>query len=290
MNANILKIPQPEQSLKKVCINCRGKLLISEQPLIMGILNITRDSFFDGGLYDTEDKWLVQAEKMLKEKADIIDVGVCSTRPGAKPVSEQEEHKKLRKAIASLIKHFSGIIISADTFRASSAILAYEEGASIINDISAGDMDDTMHDTIASLKIPYIAMHIQGKPENMQINPEYNNVVKDVIRHLSLKVRKLKEKGCNDIIIDPGFGFGKNLQHNFDLMNNLRLLSFIGLPYLVGISRKSMIYRSLNITPEQSLNGTSVLNTIALLKGASVLRVHDVKEADEIRILIKNLC
>jgi len=247
----------------------------------MGILNTTSDSFFDGGRYSDETSWLRQAEKMLNEGAAIIDVGCVSTRPGAVAVDEVTEIKKMTTVLESLVRNFPEIIISADTYRSKVAIAAINSGAAIINDISGGSMDDEMYETIAGLQVPYVLMHIQGTPENMQQKPVYNDVTKDVVRFFSEKTNKLKLMGVNDIIIDPGFGFGKTREHNFQMMRELYLFKFIPHPILIGVSRKSMVWKTLKSSPAEALNGTTVLNTIALLNKANIIRVHDVKEARE---------
>ncbi|HNW91004.1 MAG TPA: dihydropteroate synthase [Bacteroidales bacterium] len=255
----------------------------------MGILNITPDSFFDGDRYTVEPAWLKHTEKMLAEGADIIDVGCISTRPGAKAIDENEEIRKTITVLSSLIKNFPEIIISVDTYRAKVANEAVNAGAAIINDISGGMMDLQMYQTIARLNIPYILMHIQGTPETMQQNPSYQDVTKEIINFFSDKTNQLRLMGINDIIIDPGFGFGKTQEHNFQLLREMHLFKFVQHPLLIGISRKSMIWKRLNSSPEEALNGTTVLNTIALLKKADILRVHDVKEAKECLKLIDNM-
>lgn len=251
-------------------------------PLIMGILNVTSDSFFDGGKYTEEQAWLEHAGKMIREGATIIDVGAYSTRPGAKDIPVSQETEQLTRTIASLRKAFPETLISADTFRASVAEKAIQAGANIINDISGGTMDEAMFQTVADLKVPYILMHIQGTPATMQQNPQYKNVTEEVLSFFSEKLSMLKKLGAEQVILDPGFGFGKTVEHNFQLLKNLDQFQRFGKPVLAGFSRKSMINKLLNISSKDSLNGTSVLNTIALQKGASILRVHDVKEAQEV--------
>ncbi|MFV0237449.1 MAG: dihydropteroate synthase [Flavobacteriales bacterium] len=262
-------------------VNCKGKLIDLSTPKVMGILNLTPDSFFDGGKYKTEDDFLSQAEKMLKEGATFIDLGGYSSRPGAFHVSEEEEVKRVIPAIKLLIKHFPEILISIDTFRSSVARKAIEEGASLINDISGGELDPYMFQTVSNLQVPYILMHMKGNPQNMQQNPLYENVTLEVNHYFAQKTAQLRQLGVHDIILDVGFGFGKTLEHNYELLKNHNLIGSKSFPTLVGISRKSMIYKALNIMPQEALNGTTVLNTIALQKGASILRVHDVKEAME---------
>lgn len=248
----------------------------------MGILNVTPDSFFDGGTHNTIDAAIIHCEKLLEEGADIIDLGAYSSRPGAKDVSTQEEINRLLPVIDAIIKRFPDTILSIDTFRSEVAKATVEYGAAIINDIAAGDLDAKMFDTIANLQVPYIMMHMQGTPQNMQNLTNYKNITTDVCYHLSEKIAKAKALGINDIVIDPGFGFAKTTAQNYELLKHLDVITkTINLPMLVGISRKSMIYKLLEIRPEQALNGTTILNTIALEKGAHILRVHDVKEAKE---------
>ncbi|MBA3705675.1 MAG: dihydropteroate synthase [Bacteroidetes bacterium] len=250
--------------------------------LVMGILNITPDSFFDGGKYNTEEEWLSRVSKMISEGADIIDIGACSTRPGAIIISEQEETERLIPVIKSVRKHFPGTLISADTFRASIAEKAVNAGATIINDISGGTMDTEMFPAIARLQVPYVLMHMQGTPQTMQENPQYGNVTEEVLSFFNDRIGKLKALGFEKIILDPGFGFGKRLEHNYQLLRDLEKFQSFNYPILVGFSRKSMINKILNTKPENALNGTTILNTIALEKGATILRVHDVKEAKEV--------
>jgi len=251
-------------------------------PLIMGILNVTPDSFFDGGKYAEEQHWLAHTKEMIEAGADLIDVGAYSTRPGAKNISETEELERLIKVLVSLRKNFPDLLISVDTFRANVAEQAVAVGANIINDISGGTMDFKMFETIAKLDVPYVLMHIQGTPETMQQNPHYSNVVEEVHSFFQENLKKLKELGVTKIILDPGFGFGKTVEHNFQLLKNLNRFQDFKLPILAGISRKSMINKLLNISSKDSVNGTSILNTIALKNGANILRVHDVKEAKEV--------
>jgi dihydropteroate synthase len=258
-------------------------------PLIMGILNITADSFYDGGRYLSEKEYLIQAEKMIEGGADIIDVGAQSTRPGAVELSEAEEGGKLIEALKIIRKTFPEIMLSADTYRSHIAQQAAEAGADIINDIAGGTMDENMFKVIAQLNIPYVLMHIQGTPQNMQTNPQYKNVTVEVKHFFEHQVNTLNKMGANKIIIDPGFGFGKTLEHNYTLLQQLEQFQEIDKPLLVGISRKSMIWKLLNSTPEKALNGTSVINTIALMKGAKILRVHDVKEAKECVDIIQKM-
>lgn len=270
----------------KKSLNCRGKLLDLSTPVIMGIINITPDSFYDGGQITGVDSALSLAESMLNEGATILDIGGQSTRPGAKSINSTEEWKRIVPSLISIKKHFSDAIISIDTFHSEVAKNAVEEGASIINDISAGDFDKGMFSFVLNSQTPYLMMHMQGSPENMQENPQYENVVSEVLNYFIHKVSHLKMMGLNDIIIDPGFGFGKTLENNYSLLKNLSLFQILDCPILAGISRKSMITKTLNITPSDALNGTTALNTIALLNGASILRVHDVAEAIEVNKLV----
>jgi len=248
----------------------------------MGILNITSDSFYDGGKYLNEAEWLAQAQKMITEGADIIDIGAYSTRPGAQNVSEETEIERLTTTIKSVRKAFPEVLISADTFRSKVAEKAIEAGANIINDISGGTMDEKMFETIAKLNVPYVLMHIQGTPATMQANPTYENVTKEVMSFFEERIALLEKLGLKKVILDLGFGFGKSIEHNYELLQNLEQFQKFGLPVLAGISRKSMIYKLLNISQKESLNGTTILNTIAVQKGAKLLRVHDVKEAKEV--------
>jgi len=263
-------------------INCKGKLIDLSEPKIMGILNATPDSFFGESRSANFTETLKRVEKMLNEGADFIDVGGVSTRPGAADVSEEDELKRVVPMIEIILKEFPETLISIDTYRAKVAKETIEAGAAIINDISAGNLDENLLKTVAELKVPYILMHMQGTPKTMQKNPQYENVTIEVNQFLSKKIKILKELGINDIILDPGFGFGKTVEHNYELLNNLDLIGFGEFPLLAGVSRKSMITRLLNISADEALNGTTVLNTIALQKGAKILRVHDVKEAKEV--------
>lgn len=267
---------------KKESINCNGKLIMLDKPIVMGILNITPDSFYDGGKYNDLSEVEGQIKRMLNHGASIIDVGAYSSRPGAKHISEEEELRRLTPVLQLIKEKFSTTIVSVDTFRSGIAEEVVKNyGVSIINDISAGEMDSNMFNTIASLNVPYIIMHMKGTPQNMQQNPSYKDVTNEIISYFSDKINQLKKLGVHDIIIDPGFGFGKTIEHNYELLNNLNKLRIFELPVLAGVSRKSMIYKYLNKSPEEALNGTTVLNTIALSKGANILRVHDVKEAVE---------
>lgn len=262
-------------------INCNGKLIDLATPKVMGILNCTPDSFFDGGMYKSDLAFLKQVEKMLNEGASFIDIGAYSSKPNAAFVSESEELSRLLPVIELVLKSFSETIISVDTFRSQVAKSAIENGAAIINDISAGNLDENMMRTVAKLQVPYIMMHMKGTPQTMQSLAEYENIIKEILFYFSERVSMSRHFGINDIIIDPGFGFAKTLHQNFELMQNLELFEILELPLLVGISRKSMIYKTLETTPDESLNGTTFLNAISLQKGAKILRVHDVKEAVE---------
>lgn len=255
----------------------------------MGILNITPDSFYDGGKYKNEADILFQTEKMLTEGATFIDVGAYSSRPGAAHISEKEELKRILPVIDLLVKYFPEIIISVDTFRSEIAKKTIENGAAIINDISGGKMDEKMFQTVAKLQVPYILMHMLGTPQNMQQNPVYEDVTKDIIRFFSEQIFKLHQLKMNDIIIDMGFGFGKTLQHNYEILSNLALFKNLDAPILIGVSRKSMLYKPLDITANEALNATTAANTIALLNGANILRVHDVKEAVEAIKIVNQL-
>ncbi len=275
---------QPKDTFfsRKLTINCKGELYDLSQPKVMGILNITPDSFFDGGKYNTEEMILNQVIMMMNDGCDILDIGAYSSRPGADNVPEDVELKRLEAALKVIRFHFPDILISVDTFRSEVAKkLVKDYQVDIINDISAGEMDEKMFETIADLNVPYIMMHMQGTPQNMQQNPEYKNVVKDIMTYFSKKLEKIKLLGINDVILDPGFGFGKTIDHNYQLLKYLDDFKIFELPLLVGVSRKSMIQKLLDITPEDALNGTTVLNTFALLGGANIIRVHDVKEAKE---------
>ena len=262
-------------------INCKGTLVDLSSPKVMGILNITPDSFFDGGKYKSESDILSQVEKMLRHGATFIDVGAYSSRPGAKHISEEEELNRILPVINLLIKSFPEIIISVDTFRSRVAQETINAGAAIINDISGGTMDEKMFTTAANLQVPYILMHMLGTPQNMQRNPVYSDVTREIISFFAAQIHKLHQLKLNDIIIDVGFGFGKTIDHNFEILKNLSLFKSLDTPILAGISRKSMLYKTLNISAQQALNATTSANTIALLNGASILRVHDVREAIE---------
>ena len=263
-------------------LNIKGDILDLSSPKIMGILNVTPDSFYDGGVFSNEKKILAQVEKMILDGADIIDIGGFSSKPGAKTISLKEEEKRVIPIIKLINKTFNKIIISVDTFRSEIAEKSLNEGASIINDISGGDLDKNIYQISYKYKAPYIMMHMNGVPSNMQNNPKYENINHDIIKDFTSKIDSAEKKGVCDIIIDPGFGFGKTIQHNYQILNNLKLYTVLKKPILVGISRKSMIYKLLKTDPSKALNGTTSLNTIALINGANILRVHDVKEAKEV--------
>ena len=264
-------------------LNCRGTLLSLEVPRIMGILNATPDSFFAGSRKQTEAEIAARVQQLREEGADIIDVGAYSTRPGAADVSPAEEWQRLAAALDIVRREHPAALVSVDTFRAEIAQRCVETyGVNIINDISGGDADAQMFDTVAALRVPYVLMHCKGTPQTMQQSPEYANVTAEVITDLSRKVRSLRERGVADIVIDPGFGFGKTVAHNYALLRHLDDFRIFNLPLLVGVSRKSMITRPLGITADAALNGTTALHAFSLMKGATLLRVHDVKEAVEV--------
>ena len=263
-------------------LNINGGVFDLSSPKIMGVLNVNPDSFYDGGVFSNEKKILAQVEKMILDGADIIDIGGFSSKPGAKTISLKEEEKRVIPIIKLINKTFNKIIISVDTFRSEIAEKSLNEGASIINDISGGDLDKNIYQISYKYKAPYIMMHMKGVPSNMQNNPKYENINHDIIKDFTSKIDSAEKKGVCDIIIDPGFGFGKTIQHNYQILNNLKLYTVLKKPILVGISRKSMIYKLLKTDPSKALNGTTSLNTIALINGANILRVHDVKEAKEV--------
>lgn len=262
-------------------LNCKGRLLMIEKPVVMGILNITPDSFYSGSRVQQLDDILVKTEQMIKEGAIILDIGGQTTKPGSDRLTAKEELQRVLPAIQQIKEKFPEIFISVDTYHSQVAKEAVAAGADIVNDISAGEMDGQMIATVAALHVPYIAMHMKGTPETMHQGPVYEDVANEVIDYFIQKLNKCKQAGIMDIIIDPGFGFGKTIQHNFQLLKKLEAFQIFHVPVLAGLSRKSTIYKTLNISAEEALNGTTVLNTIALTKGASILRVHDVKEAIE---------
>ena len=270
-------------------INCNGNIIDFTSPKIMGILNVTPNSFYDGGKHNRIDTALLQTEKMISEGATFIDVGGASSKPGVEEVSSDEELKRVLPVIEKISKNFPHIYISIDTYRSIVARQAVDAGAQLVNDISAGNADDNMLKTVGKLGVPYIAMHMQGTPKTMQNKPTYDDVLIAIRSFFSEKIAAAHAAGINDIIVDPGFGFGKTPQHNFALLNHLNTLQIDGVPLLVGVSRKSMIYKTLNIDIQQALNGTTVLHTVALRQGAHLLRVHDVKEAKQAVDLIKAL-
>ena len=263
-------------------INVKGSLLDLSQPRVMGILNVTPDSFYAGSRTQTEAEIVRRVKQIVSEGAAIIDIGAYSSRPNADNVSAREEMERLRMGLKILFEIQPDAVVSVDTFRADVARMCVEEyGVAIINDIAAGEMDANMFHTVAALNVPYIMMHMQGTPQSMQQHPHYDNLLKEVFLYFARKVQQLRDLGVKDIILDPGFGFGKTMEHNYELLSHLEEFRIFELPLLVGVSRKSMIYRLLDITPQEALNGTTVLDTICLLKGADILRVHDVKEAVE---------
>ena len=271
-------------------INVNGRLMDLSEPQVMGILNVTPDSFYAGSRSETEKDITGRLHQIIDEGASIIDIGGYSSRPSAEHISVKEEMNRLRNGLEIIRKHSPNAIVSVDTFRADVATMCVEEyGVAIINDISAGQMDKEMFSTIARLGVPYIIMHMKGTPQDMQVSPQYDHFLKEIFYYFSEKVQKLRDLGVKDIIIDPGFGFGKTLEHNYELMNRLEEFNLFELPLLVGISRKSMIYKLLGTTPEEALNGTTALNTLALLKGANILRVHDVREAVETTKIVQKM-
>lgn len=266
--------------------NARGKLIDLQRPKIMGILNLTEDSFFDGGRYSSLELAIDKAEEHVLNGADILDIGACSTRPGAKMISQEEEISRLLPLVKQLNKVLPQIPISIDTFRAEVAKKTVDAGASMINDISAGQLDSNMFKTIAELQVPYIIMHMRGTPETMQSLTDYDDLVNDIAFYFGQKIAALRKLGVKDIILDPGFGFSKTLEQNFELLKRLEELHYFNLPILAGISRKSMIYKKLGVTPDEALHDTIALNAILLQKNTHILRVHDVKEAKELIKLI----
>ncbi|MBB5624014.1 dihydropteroate synthase [Pedobacter cryoconitis] len=274
---------------RKITLNLKGELLDLSRPCVMGILNLTPDSFYSNSRMGSIDAALERAETCLEEGAAFIDIGAYSSRPGAAEVTTEEELQRMIPAITAISKRFPEAKLSIDTFRAKVAKESIEAGAHVVNDISGGNLDEMMFETVAALNVPYILMHMQGTPQTMQQKPVYKNIGLEVVDYLAEKVSTLKALGVKDIILDPGFGFAKNTTHNYQLMNQLENLDVFGLPVLVGISRKSMIYKLLGITADEALNGTSVLNTIALQKGASILRVHDVRAAVECVAIVEKM-
>jgi dihydropteroate synthase len=271
-------------------LNCKGKLLVLDEPKIMGILNITPDSFYEESRLKDVNTALKQAEKMIEEGADILDIGGQSTRPGSERIHADEELQRVAGIIRNIHERFPETIISIDTYHAKVATEAVAMGASMVNDISGADMDEKMIGALAEMKnVPYICMHMQGRPETMQNNPQYENVTREVLDFFILKTDQLQKAGIHDVIIDPGFGFGKSLVHNFELLNHMDVLQLLNRPILAGLSRKASIYKTLGITAAEALNGTTAMNMVALIKGAHILRVHDVKEAKQVCTLYKAL-
>lgn len=271
-------------------INCKGKLVHFDRPIVMGILNVTEYSFFDGGKYYNDPaKYLSRIEKMLEEGADIIDIGCMATNPSSIELSEEEELKTTEIVLNNIIPQFPDVIFSIDTWRAKVAEKAVEMGVSIINDISGGEFDNEMFDVVAKLNVPYILMHTSGRPTEMQQKTKYEDVVKDVFLYLSQRLNILHQMGVHDVIIDPGFGFGKTVKQNYELLKQLSIFKELNCPVLAGVSRKAMLYKLLDISPQEALNATTVVNTIALLNEADILRVHDVKEAVEAVKIIRQI-
>jgi dihydropteroate synthase len=267
--------------VSKKTLNIRGTLLDLSTPVVMGIMNITPDSFYSGSRVVSSDQIVEKAGQMISEGAGILDIGGYSTRPGAREVSAQEEGDRIESAVEPLAKYFPGLIISVDTFRAEVAERGVDKGAHIVNDVAGGTLDDAMFEAVARMRVPYILMHMRGTPQTMNQLTTYERLVPDILRDLRQKVAVLQSKGVADLIIDPGFGFAKSIAQNFELMRELKQFKLLGYPLLVGISRKTTIYKTLQVSPEDALNGTTVLNTLALEHGASILRVHDVKPAVE---------
>lgn len=266
---------------RKSMINCKGKLVDISKPLVMGILNVTPDSFYDGGKNNNVVQAIAKAEEMLLEDATIIDIGGYSSRPNADDISIEEEKKRVLPIISELVKQFPDIIISVDTFRSEVANAAINDGAAIVNDISGGELDEKMFELVSKLNVPYILMHLKGTPQNMVHQTNYDDILKEMHLYISKKINELYSLSVNDIILDPGFGFSKTTEQSFNILNNLKGFEIYDLPILVGVSRKSMIYKTLEISADEALNGTTALNMVALMNGAKILRVHDVKEAVE---------
>lgn len=263
-------------------LNLKGKIIHLSSPLVMGIINLSNDSFYDGGRLSNSQQVLNHAENLLNQGAQILDIGAVSTRPGANLADADYEIHKLRTVLGGLVRNFPEAILSVDTYNSQTALMAAHEGVHIINDVSGGQIDPEMFATAARLRLPYVLTHMKGTPNTMQNNPEYEDVVREVSAFFAEKIQQLNQIGVNDIILDPGFGFGKTLEQNYQLLANLDFFKIFELPILVGLSRKSMINRLLDISPDKALNGTTALNTMALMNGASILRVHDVREAREV--------
>ncbi|MBT8272993.1 MAG: dihydropteroate synthase [Bacteroidia bacterium] len=270
-------------------LNCNGNLIDISSPKVMGILNLTPDSFYDGGVHNTDQLIVRQVEKMIGEGASFIDIGAYSSRPGAEAISEEDELGRIVPVIEMLLKKYPDVLISVDTFRSKVAAQCLEAGASLINDISAGHLDDQMMETVAKYQVPYIMMHMKGTPQTMQQHTQYDDLIKEVNYYFSERLDKARSYQIKDVIIDPGFGFAKTLGQNYELLNHLELLKFHESPILIGLSRKSMVYKPLASSAKEALNGTTALHMVALMKGASILRVHDVKEAVECVQLINQL-
>lgn len=268
--------------LKPIAYSCNGKSLTFIKPLIMAVINLTPDSFYDGGKYDTALNVLKDAEQKILDGADILDLGAASSRPNASEISEEEEWHRLKEVLPLLRKNFPEVFLSVDTYRSDIAKKSAAEGVDIINDISAGNMDEHMFETVVDLQLPYVMMHMQGTPATMQNNPIYDDVTGSILQEFKLKTEKLEQAGFHKIILDPGFGFGKTLQHNYTLLKELQRFETLPYPILAGLSRKSMINNVIGTNPVTALNGTTVLNTLALLNGASIIRVHDVAEARQV--------
>jgi dihydropteroate synthase len=272
---------------RKNTINLNGQIIDLSKPVVMGILNVTPDSFFDGGKYRTEKKILKRAEEILEQGATIIDIGAITTQPGSEGISTKEEIERLLPAVKAVKNAFPNAFVSIDTYRSWVALKVIEDcGPCIVNDVTGGNFDANMYDTVGKLGVPYILMHMQGNPLKMQQNPEYEDIIRDISMFFTDCVKRLTKAGVKDVIIDPGFGFGKNMEHNYELLNRLDSFKVFQLPLMVGVSRKSMIFKLLGTKPEEALNGTTVLHTLALMGGTDILRVHDVREAVEaVRIL-----
>ena len=278
-----------EKKIKSMTLNCNGKILDFSTKKIMGIVNISKDSFFDGGQYDTIDKVNNQVSKLISNGADIIDLGAASSKPGSKLIKPEEEYDLIHNYINELTSNFSEVLFSIDTYNSSIADFALSKGFSLVNDISSGKYDKNIFQVIKKYNAGYIMMHMKGDPINMQENTNYDNVVDSIVSFFKLKINELKKLGFSNIIIDPGFGFGKSIDDNYEILKNLKVLKSLERPIMAGLSRKSMIYKVLNNSPKEALNGTTVLNTLALDKGASIIRVHDVKEAMECKKILEKL-
>jgi len=278
-----------EKKIKSMTLNCNGKILDFSTKKIMGIVNISKDSFFDGGQYDTIDKVNNQVSKLISNGADIIDLGAASSKPGSKLIKPEEEYDLIHNYINELTSNFSEVLFSIDTYNSSIADFALSKGFSLVNDISSGKYDKNIFQVIKKYNAGYIMMHMKGDPINMQENTNYDNVVDSIVSFFKLKIKELEKLGFSNIIIDPGFGFGKSIDDNYEILKNLKVLKSLERPIMAGLSRKSMIYKVLNNSPKEALNGTTVLNTLALDKGASIIRVHDVKEAMECKKILEKL-